>query len=225
MQSWNNQGSALELFIRRTWRLASVQWWAVVCLKCQNNKDSAWRAITKFVWQMGGYKPSSPIRCRAHPAQQWLICEIFRSYPLKRTKAKKKQDPPLSYSSSLVIYTSRGDETTTTTTEDSDATTSTSNRSRNPNRLETSHLQIHIHDKEPNYQRQRRHSVTYDPRENFHDGDDYASLPTLKPGVESPERSIAENVVYQPIKQPERVFKVISDLLTSSCKLLRVKFM
>jgi ankyrin repeat protein len=46
-------------------------------------------------------------------------CARSRSYPLKRTKAKKKPDSPLSYSSSLVIYTSsRRDDTTT---EDSDA--------------------------------------------------------------------------------------------------------
>ena len=42
------------------WRLASVQWWAVVFMRIPNNWDSAWRAITKFDWQLGRYVPSSP---------------------------------------------------------------------------------------------------------------------------------------------------------------------
>ena len=30
-------------------------------MKYQNSRDSAWRTITKFVWQLGRYKPSLPV--------------------------------------------------------------------------------------------------------------------------------------------------------------------
>ena len=35
-------------------------------MKCQNNKDGAWRVITKFVWQLGRYEPSSPSTKELH---------------------------------------------------------------------------------------------------------------------------------------------------------------
>ena len=35
-------------------------------MKCQNIRDGAWRAITKFVWQLGRYEPSSPSTKELH---------------------------------------------------------------------------------------------------------------------------------------------------------------
>ena len=34
-------------------------------MKWHNNRDSAWRTITKFVWHLCRYEPSSTVRCRA----------------------------------------------------------------------------------------------------------------------------------------------------------------
>ena len=41
-------------------RLVSAKKVVVVFMKLQNNRDSAWRAITKFNWQLDRYEPSSP---------------------------------------------------------------------------------------------------------------------------------------------------------------------
>ena len=59
------------------WRLSDlkVSWFFVdlsfrypftSCQKLQNNRDSAWRAITKFDWQLGRYEPSSPATKELH---------------------------------------------------------------------------------------------------------------------------------------------------------------
>ena len=47
----------MELISRRRCRL-------VVFIKFQNNRDIAWRAITKFVGQLGRYEPSSANFCQ-----------------------------------------------------------------------------------------------------------------------------------------------------------------
>ena len=40
-------------------------------MKCQNNRESAWRAMTKFVLQLGRYEPSSPSTMIA----PWVLSE------------------------------------------------------------------------------------------------------------------------------------------------------
>ena len=35
-------------------------------MKYQNNWDSSWWALTKFVWQLGGYETSSPATKELH---------------------------------------------------------------------------------------------------------------------------------------------------------------
>ena len=62
--------SSIKLFGRRRWKLVSAQ--VVSCMKSQNNRDSTWRTITNFVWQLGRCEPSSPVCCWA-PMSSILI--------------------------------------------------------------------------------------------------------------------------------------------------------
>ena len=66
---------SMELFSRRKSRLVSAQVVTSVLMKCQNNRDNAWRTITKFIWQFGRYEPSSPISCHAPRCihLKWLL--------------------------------------------------------------------------------------------------------------------------------------------------------
>ena len=64
------------------WRLLSAQWEAIVFVKVQNNRDSASKAITKFVLQWGRYKPSFPSTnelngCTNHLWLNW--CRVNKS--------------------------------------------------------------------------------------------------------------------------------------------------
>ena len=42
-------------------------------MKCQNSRERSWRAITKFVWQLGRYEPSSPVSYTA-PLLPYFLC-------------------------------------------------------------------------------------------------------------------------------------------------------
>ena len=136
-----------------------------------------------------------------------------RSYPLKRSKGKKRQEPPHSYSSSLVIYTSRRDDTTTEDSDVTSASASTSNASkqndndipkqnRQPASLPTQELLS------------LRHEGSLQARHAAMPSSDYASLsdiphPEDLKRREDPERKISGSSLYEPVRQPERIFKVL----------------
>ena len=65
---------------RRRWRLVSSQ--AVVFMKLQNDRDNAWKTITKFVWHLG----SSPISCQ-HPCTNCARnnCSYSDFFPFQRS--------------------------------------------------------------------------------------------------------------------------------------------
>ena len=60
-QKWGSkQSCSMELFSRRRWRLVSAQVVSCGVYENTNNRNSASRAITKVVWQLGRYEPSPP---------------------------------------------------------------------------------------------------------------------------------------------------------------------
>ena len=65
---------------RRRWRLVSSK--AVVFMKLQNDRDNAWKTITKFVWHLG----SSPISCQ-HPCTNCARnnCSYSDFFPFQRS--------------------------------------------------------------------------------------------------------------------------------------------